>query len=161
MYRLTSATLFRAAALALFIPVVACGKKDEAYTEPGATATIPPAAPPATPAAAALVVEEIDVGKGLNADRTLKDETDDFGVRDTIYASVKTEGASAGSRLAAKWTFQDGQTVSEGSQNISPTGGETRHEFHIEKATPWPRGNYKLEILLDGVSAGTKDFSVK
>jgi hypothetical protein len=157
MYRLTSATMFRAVTLALFIPVVACGKKDEAYTEPGATTTIPPAAP----SAAALVVEEIEVGKGLNADRTLKDETDEFGVRDTIYASVKTEGASAGSRLAAKWTFQNGQTVSEGSQNISPTGGETRHEFHIEKASPWPKGNYKVEILLDGVSAGTKDFSVK
>jgi len=158
MYRLTSATMLRAATFALIIPLVACGKKDEAYTEPAAsTTTIPPAAP----AAAALVVEEIDVGKGLNPDRTVKDETDDFGVRDTIYASVKTEGASAGSRLAAKWTFQDGQTVSEGSQNISPTGGETRHEFHIEKASAWPRGNYKLEVLLDGVSAGTKDFSVK
>ncbi|MDP9177366.1 MAG: hypothetical protein M3O61_06765 [Gemmatimonadota bacterium] len=158
MYRLTSATLFRAATLALFIPVIACGKKDEAYTEPAAsTTTIPPAAP----VAAAIVVEEIDVGKGINADRTLKNETDDFGVRDTIYASVKTEGASAGSKLAAKWTFQSGQTVSESSQNISPTGGETRHEFHIEKASAWPKGDYKVEIILDGVSAGTKDFSIK
>lgn len=157
MHRLTSATLLRAATLALIIPVVACGKKDEAYTEPGAsTTTIPPAAP-----AAALVVEEIDVGKGLNPDVTLKDKTDNFGVRDTIYASVKTEGASAGSRLAAKWTFQSGQTVSESSQNISPTGGETRHEFHLAKASAWPRGNYKVEILLDGASAGTKDFSIK
>ncbi|HYN80109.1 MAG TPA: hypothetical protein VES88_01295 [Gemmatimonadaceae bacterium] len=158
MYRLTSATLLRAATLALIIPVVACGKKDEAYTEPSAsTTTIPPAAP----VAAALVVEEIDVGKGLNPDRTLKDKTDDFAVRDTIYASVKTEGASAGSRLAAKWTFQSGQTVSESSQNISPTGGETRHEFHLAKASAWPKGDYKVEILLDGVSAGTKDFSIK
>lgn len=158
MYRLTSATLLRAATLALVIPLVACGKKDEAYTEPGASTTT---VPPAAPAAAALVVEEIDVGKGLNADRTVKNETDDFGVRDTIYASVKTEGASAGSRLSAKWTFQDGQTVSESSQNVSPTGGETRHEFHIGKASAWPRGNYKVEILLDGTSAGTKDFSIK
>jgi hypothetical protein len=159
MYRLNSVTLLRAAALALIIPIVACGKKkDEGYTEPSAsTTTIPPAAP----VAAALKVDEIDVGKGLNPDMTLKNNTDDFGVRDTIYAAVKTSGASAGSRLAAKWTYQSGQTVSESSQNISPSGGETRHEFHIAKASAWPKGDYKVEITLDGVSAGTKDFSIK
>jgi hypothetical protein len=158
MYPVTNATLLRAAAFALIIPVLAsCKKKDEAYTEPSAsTTTVPPAAPAATP----IKVDEIDVGKGLNADMTLKDKTDDFGVRDTIYAAVKTEGASAGSKLAAKWTFQSGQTVSESSQNISPSG-EARHEFHIAKASAWPKGNYKVEILLDGVSAGTKDFSIK
>lgn len=156
MYRVTSATLKRAAILALMISVVACRKKDEAYTDT-ATTTIPPPAPAVAP----LKVGEIDVGKGLNPDMTLKDETDDFGVRDTIYVAVKTEGASAGSRLAAKWTYQTGQTVNESSQNISPSGGESRHEFHIAKASAWPRGDYKVEITLDGVSAGTKDFSIK
>ena len=157
MYRLPSVTVLRVVALALIVPVLACKKKDEGYTEPSAsTTTMPPAAPAATP----IKVAEIDVGKGLNADMTLKDNTDDFGVRDTIYAAVKTEGASTGSTLAAKWTYQSGQTVSESSQNISPSG-ETRHEFHLSKATAWPKGNYKVEILLDGVSAGTKDFSIK
>jgi hypothetical protein len=158
MYRVKSVTVLRVVALALIIPVLACKKKDEAYTEPSAsTSTMPPAAPAATP----IRVAEIDVGKGLNADMTLKDKTDDFGVRDTIYAAVKTEGASTGSTLTAKWTYQSGQTVSESSQNISPSGGETRHEFHLSKATAWPKGNYKVEILLDGASAGTKDFSIK
>ena len=158
MYRLTSVTQLRVVALALIIPILACKKKDEGYTEPGAsTTTVPPAAPAATP----IKVAEIDVGKGLNTDMTLKDNTDDFGVRDTIYAAVKTEGASTGSTLAAKWTYQSGQTVDESSQNISPSGGETRHEFHLSKASAWPKGNYKVEIMLDGVSAGTKDFSIK
>jgi hypothetical protein len=160
MYRFTSATLLRAAAFVLIIPVLACSKKkdDGAYTEPGAsTTTATPVAPAATP----LKVGEIDVGKGLNPDMTLKDKTDDFGVRDTIYVAVKTEGASAGSKLDAKWTYQGGQTVSASSQNISPTGGEARHEFHIAKASAWPKGDYKVEIILDGVSAGTKDFSIK
>ncbi len=160
MYRLTSATLLRAAAFVVIIPVLACSKKkdDGAYTEPSAsTTTATPVAPAATP----LKVAEIDVGEGLNADMTLKDKTDDFGVRDTIYVSVRTEGASTGSKLDAKWTYQTAQTVSESSQNISPSGGETRHEFHIAKASAWPKGDYKVEIILDGVSAGTKDFSIK
>ena len=93
MYRFTRTTLVRAAAIALIIPVLAsCKKKDEAYADPNAsTTTIPPAAPAATP----IKVAEIDVGKGLNPDKTLKDNTDDFGVRDTIYAAVKTQEEAA------------------------------------------------------------------
>ena len=88
MYRLPSVTVLRVVALALIIPTLACKKKDEGYTEPGASSTtVPPAAPAATP----IKVAEIDVGKGLNSDMTLKDNTDDFGVRDTIYAAVKTD----------------------------------------------------------------------
>ena len=72
---------------------------------------------------------------------------------------MKTEGAGTG-KLAAKWTYQDGKTVNETTQDISPTG-DANHEFHIVKATAWPKGDYKVEILLDGVSAGTKDFTIK
>src|SRR5215210_5025932 len=60
MYRLTSVTVLRVVALALIVPILACKKKDEGYTEPSAsTTTVPPAAPAATP----IKVGEIDVGK--------------------------------------------------------------------------------------------------
>lgn len=145
----------RLAALPLaFLIAAACGRKDATVAD--TTAVLPGPAP-----AAALRVTEIETGKGWNADRTLRDGTDDFGVRDTIYVRVKTDGSSPGATLAAKWTYQDGQTVEESSQTIAPTGGETVHEFHIQKATAWPAGNYKVEILLDGVSAGSKDFAIK
>ena len=155
MYRINSRAAVRAMALLLLIGAVACKKKEEAYPPADTTAAV-------TPAPAAIHVAGIDVGKGINTDKTVKNTTDNFGVRDTIYASVKTEGASsAGSKLAAKWTFQDGQTVNETSTDIAPNEGQAIHEFHISKATAWPKGNYKVEILLDGTSAGTKDFSVK
>lgn len=161
MCRFSSAAWLRAFSLGLIIPVVACGKKadDGAYTEPGASTSQP--APATTPMATALRVNDIEIGKGLNSDRTLKDQTGDFGVRDTVYAVVETDGASAGAKLNAKWTFQSGQTVSESSQTISPAGGETRHEFRLQKASAWPKGDYKVEIMLDGTSAGIKEFSIK
>ena len=156
MNRTTTAARY-AVSLGVIVLTLACSKKDDAVVvDTGmGSATMEPAAP------AGIRVSDIEIGEGLNADKTLKDETGDFGVRDTIYAVVKTEGASAGAQLRAKWTFQDGQTVSESSQNVSPTGGEARHEFHLQKATAWPKGNYKVEIMLDGTSAGTKDFSIK
>jgi hypothetical protein len=153
-----SATVVRAITLVLVIAAVACKKKEEAaYPPAGDTAAVV-----TPPAAAALQVTTVDVGKGLNPDKTLKEKTDSFGPRDTIYVAVKTEGSSTvGSKLTAKWTFQDGQTVNETSQDIAPNAGEAMHEFHIQKATAWPKGNYKVEVILDGTSAGTKDFSIK
>lgn len=142
----------RIAAAALLVTSVACTKKEAPVAD---TTTM--AAP--APAPAALRVSGIETGKGLNADKTVKDDAHDFGVRDTVYVSVKTEGAGSGT-LSAKFTFQDGQTVEETSQEISPTG-DAYSEFHIQKATPWPKGDYKVDVMLNGVSAGTKDFTVK
>ena len=83
----------------------------------------------------------------------------DFDVRDTIYVSVKTEGAGT-AKLAAKLTYQDGTTVGEPSQDIAPAG-DANHEFQFAKATAWPKGDYKVEVMLDGVSDGTKDITIK
>ena len=154
MYQMKSITIARTLTAALALSVlVACGKKDEAPAV-DTTALVPPPAMPA-----ALRVSSIETGKGINADKTLRDDDRDFGVRDTVYVSVKTEGAGTG-KLAAKFTFQDGQTVEESSVDIAPTG-DAVHEFHIQKATAWPKGDYKVEVMLNGVSAGTKDFTIK
>lgn len=153
MKNFNTTTLIRVAALALLVTSVACKKKDAPIAD---TSTIAPAP---MPAPAALRVSGIETGKGLNADKTVKDDAHDFGVRDTIYVSVKTEGAGSGT-LGAKFTFQDGQTVEETSQSITPTG-DAYSEFHIQKATAWPKGNYKVEVTLNGASAGTKDFTIK
>ena len=141
--------------LALLFSAAACSKKadDAVVTADTTSMSMPPAAP------AALRVSDVETGKSVKADKTLTDDMDDFGVRDTIYVSVKTEGTGAGT-LAAKWTFQDGQMVEEASQSISPTG-DAWHEFHIQKASAWPKGKYKVEISLNGVPADSEDFTIK
>ena len=141
-------------AIAMVAVISACGRKDDAAVTTADTSltTMPPAA-------TALRVSEVETGKAIGADKSLTDDADDFGVRDTIYVAVKTEGAGSGT-LAAKWTYQDGQTVEESSQSISPTA-DAWHEFHIQKATAWPAGNYKVEITLNGAPAGSKDFEIK
>lgn len=142
-----------ATALLLLLSAGACGKKDNAAVSDTTSLGTPDSGP--------LRVSDIELGRRIDSDKKISDETDDFAGRDTIYVSVSTEGASTGSRLSAKWTFNDKQVVDSSSQSISPTGGTTVTEFHITKATAWPKGKYKVEILLDGVSAGTKDFEVK
>jgi ABC-type oligopeptide transport system substrate-binding subunit len=118
---------------------------------PGATGT--------TGTAVGVRVSQIDMGRSLNADKTINDNTDSFKPNDAIYASIVTEGSAATATLKARWTYQDGQVVNESTQTITPTGN-ARTEFHISKPDGWPTGKYKLEAFLNGSSSATKDFEV-
>ena len=104
-------------------------------------------------------VSQIDIGRSLNADKTINDNTNSFKPTDAIYASIATEGSAPTATLKARWTYQDGQVVDESTQTIAPTG-KARTEFHISKPDGWPTGKYKLEAFLNGSSSGTKDFEV-
>ena len=106
-------------------------------------------------------VTGIDVGRSLAPDKTIAEKTESFGPTDTFYLSVKTDGSGPGATLTARWTYEDGQVIDESRQNIAPTGSATVTEFHLSKPDGWPAGGYKVEVLLDGASAGTRDFKVR
>ena len=117
-----------------------------------------PAAPPPA-SVSALKVVDIEVGRSVAADKTIADKTKNFSPADTIYVAVKTEGSAPSATLAARWSYGDGQRVDESSQTIAPSGPAVT-EFHVAKPDGWPAGDYKVEILLNGASAGTESFRV-
>jgi hypothetical protein len=127
----------------------ACTRSGE---NPGATGT--------TGTGVGARVSHIDIGRSLNADKTINDKTDSFKPNDTIYASIGTGGTAATATLKARWTYQDGQVVNESTQTIAPTG-DARTAFHLSKPDGWPTGKYKLEVFLNGSSAATRDFEVE
>jgi hypothetical protein len=180
------------ATIAGLLVLTACGKKEEqqntapaaATTAPAATATAPaPAAPaPATTAAAApaaqpaaapaapvaasesLKVGSVTLGSAVGADKKVAKARTAFAPTDkTIYASVATEGTTAGATLNAKWTYQDGDTtttVSDISQSIS-TDGPAVTTFKIQNPNEWPEGKYKVTVSLNGQAVGNEAFEVK
>jgi hypothetical protein len=107
-----------------------------------------------------IEVEEIDIGRSLNGDKSIGDNTASFKPNDTIYLSIKTDGSASSAQLRTRWLFSDGQVVDESTQTISPTG-EARTEFHIAKPDGFPPGQYKAEVYLNGQPAGTKEFEVE
>jgi hypothetical protein len=136
--------------MALFL-VSACAKKETAPPPP-AEETTPP------PPAAGVTVTAVDLGRSINADKTVAMPVMEFAPSDTIYASIGTEGSGTAT-IKARWVFQDGSVVDESSQTISPMGA-ARTEFHIMKPDGWPAGHYRLEITADGTTR-TKEFEVK
>jgi hypothetical protein len=148
-----------ASALFMLGALAACKKKDETTL----TDTTSLGTTTATVAidTAPVRVSDIQVGKGVGSDKKVSNQTTSFGVRDTMYVAVITDGAAKDAKLTTKWTFNGKQVVKESSQTISPTGGETVTEFHVDKKSAWPKGKYLVEVWLNGVSAGTKDLEVK
>ena len=119
-----------------------------------------PAPPSPAPAAGPVAVADITLGTSLNADKSVAAAATTFKPTDTIYASVKTTGTAGSVTLAAKWTYDNAQTVHEEALQLSPSGSAVS-EFHISKPAGWPAGKYKVEISLNGAAAGTREFEVK
>ena len=140
-------------ALALLAGLAGCSKPAPAPA-PAPTAAHAPA--PVTP----LMVTGVTVGRVLGADKSIVQPVDAFAPADTIYASVRTDGSSAGATLMARWTYDGTQAVEESSQAIAPSGGVTYTEFHVSKPDGWPAGNYEVEVLLDGQSVKRQAFKV-
>jgi len=144
--------LFGPSILALTLAATLSAACTKSSDNPGATGT--------AGAGVGVRVSDIELGRSLTADKRINDNTDSFKPNDAVYASIATAGAAPSAMLKARWTYQDGQVVDESTQTIAPTG-DARTEFHISKPDGWPVGKYKLEVFLNGASAGTKDFEVE
>ncbi len=100
----------------------------------------------------------IQLGRGLNPDKTATGFTTRFKPDDTIYVAVLTTGAGA-SKLKARWVFA-GRVVSEPEKQVSYQGPAST-EFHIQNSSGFPAGDYSVELFIDGTSVGSRPFRVE
>jgi hypothetical protein len=108
-------------------------------------------------------VTDITLGRALASDGTIAADarTSSFWANDTFYVEVATEGTAQSATLTARFTYQDGTAAGEATKTISPNGATTT----VLQASPapelWKPGDYKVEVFLDGASAGIKDLSAR
>lgn len=142
-------------ALALMGSLAACGKTEKAPDADSMAAANAPA--PVAPAP--VSVKDLDIGKSINADKSINDHSATFGPRDTMYVSVRTDGVGDAT-LGVRWSTKAGKLVDSSSQPITGSG-EARTEFHVMKKTAWPVGEYQVDVMLNGVAAGSKSYEIK
>jgi hypothetical protein len=156
-----------ATALVAVLAVAGCKKKDDTAAMPAATtpeATTPapvpmppPAATVAQPApATSVTVTTLDLGNAIGADNRIAAPTTSFSTKDTIHASVATDGP--GGNLSAKWTMGD-KVVD--TQDKTVAAGPQVTEFSISKPDGWPAGHYTLQVSANGNVVQSRDFDVK
>jgi hypothetical protein len=104
-------------------------------------------------------VSDIQLGRAVGLDKRISDPADAFSADETIYVSVATEGAAGHARLTARW-MHGGRVLAEASQGIESRGAAVS-EFNVWKPNGWPRGEYEVQILVDGVPAGARRFPVR
>jgi hypothetical protein len=154
---MTKRTFVRASVVPMLL-LSALGCKKEAPPPPPPVVTAAPAT------AAPLRVSSVTLGNAIGADKKVVAPMETFGPKDTIYASVDTEGGGTG-KLRALWSFVKGDNVGKIDETTIElnSSGPATNEFHIMKPSGWPPGNYRLEIFLGDAAAPavTKTFTVR
>lgn len=135
-------------------------KKEAPAPAPAPEASVPAPVSEPAPAAPAVSVTSVVVGNAIAADQSVAPVAT-LGAKDKIVVSVNTSGTANNVIVAAKLTYQDGQTAGEQSAALNTTdAGTTNLEF--TKASDWPAGKYRVEVTLDGQPAGmAQEFEVK
>lgn len=110
-----------------------------------------------------LVVGEITTGRILAPDGSITEEsrTTSFWTTDTFYVSVQTQGAAQNIALQARWTGPDGKVAAEATKTISPSGTTITALEAPPKDGRWPEGAFKVEILVNGASQGTRELTTR
>lgn len=157
--RITQALVVALAATAL----AACQKQPEdaaSMAPPPMSEPLPPPAPmePMAPDSA-VTVTGVTVGSIAAADKSVT-PADSFGTGDKIIVSVKTDGAASNVDVDAKLTYQDGQVAGTQSATLNTSGPETTN-IEFTNANAWPKGNYTVDVTVDGKPAGTQRIEVK
>jgi hypothetical protein len=105
-------------------------------------------------------VNRIDLGRAIGADSRITTTTESFAPRDTVYAAVVLAGPAPGAQVTARWTSPDGSVVTETTQTVPASEAEAVTEFHIVKPEGLAPGTYRVDILVDGQVASTKEFTI-
>lgn len=162
-----------AVSLAAVLALGACGKtNDSGNTTPASPSSssppdasfagappVVPTTPPATADNAAVTLDSVELGSGVDAGNKVIAASASFAPSDSIYAAVTTQG-TGDVTLEAKWSYQDGQVVHEDSKALHANGPQTT-AFMISHPGGFLTGQYKVDVSINGIAVASKDFSVK
>ena len=105
-----------------------------------------------------MKVATLQLGKSLNSDNSVGALTTRFKPDDTIYISLLSDEAGEGT-ITVRWTL-GGQTVSEASRDVSYMRAAAT-EFHLQNSGGFPTGEYRVDVLVNGQPAGSRQFRVE
>ena len=105
----------------------------------------------------ALTVGAIQLGRSLNTDNSVASQTATFKPSETVYVAALNPARGEGT-VSVKWYFGS-QLLSERSKQVSFKGAGAT-EFHLQSTAGFPVGDYSVEVLLNGQSAGRRNFNV-
>ena len=107
-----------------------------------------------------VALDSVDIGRSLEADKSIKDATSSFKPQDTVYASLKVSGSANSGLVRALWTDPQGKVVQDNTRIVTPSRSDTV-TFEATPPNGWSGGRYRLDLYLDDRLAATRNFSVE
>ena len=105
-----------------------------------------------------LQLTNIQIGRSLNQDASVASITTLFKPSETVYVSVQT-GPGKGV-IGVKWKFGN-KVVAEPTRQVDYNTGPRSTEFHLQNSGGFPPGDYSVDVFIDGVQVGTRNFKVE
>lgn len=105
-----------------------------------------------------LQIDTVQLGRSLNSDNSVGTHTTRFKPDDTVYVSLLSEQPGSGT-VTVRWLL-NGQVVSEATREVSYTRAAAT-EFHLQNSGGFPAGTYRVDVLVNGEPAGSREFRVE
>ena|SRR5687768_5146682 len=105
-------------------------------------------------------VASVTLGKTIDAEGQVREPLEAFAPGDKIHAAVVGVGTSDGLTLSARWRAADGTEIARAGQSLAPAA-PTVTTFAIDQATPWPTGDYVVDIAINDRVVETRAFRVE
>ena len=107
-----------------------------------------------------VALDSVDLGRSLDADKSIKDATTSFKPQDTVCASIKVSGSANSGLVRALWTDQQGKIVQDDTRLVTPSRSDTL-ALQVTPPNGWTGGQYRLDVYLDDRLAATRTFTVE
>lgn len=105
-----------------------------------------------------LKVSTLQLGRSLNPDNSVGTHTTRFKPDDTVYVAILSDEPGYGS-VTVRWHLH-GQKISEATREVSYTRAAAT-EFHLQNSGGFPTGSYRVDVLINGAPAGSREFRVE
>jgi hypothetical protein len=151
-----------AAIAAVLATVVACSSDQRDTLDSAAGTAEQGLSSAASTSQSLLTIVNVDMGKHLQADKDVSDDTDTFAKGDSVYASVLTSGIEPEgqkSNIVGRWSFPDGTNVDQKAEGV--TEGSNRLVFFLTRPNGLAAGRYTFRVLVDDREVRSKEFTVQ
>ncbi len=108
-------------------------------------------------------ITNITVCKSVDGDQKCEGQADLFEATEKVYTSVQVANLSAEDRVAARW-FKGTEQITVGEQDefvVSNQAGGGHISFFLEPDTPFPSGDYSVQVFLNDSLIQTGNFQIE
>lgn len=154
--------------LLLALLLSACGSAPDSGPPPSPAAATPATsdggtatdtAVPALPPLGEVRLLEVTLGRELDGEQRVRSAQSVFAASDPLHLSVVVGAPETALQLSARWLSGDGRLLAEDRGELA-AGQPAVVTFSLTRSEPWPPGDYRVELAVNGQPVDHRAFRI-